>query len=279
MNESNFCSSRAKGKKARPVFFLALSKEKTPQKTVRPALKVGNKKLVKYPVSNETLLAGSVSETFPKNLKDLLCEKIMGLVKQCCLRGVSSKVDLDDLVDECWLRIWNYRHTYDYNKAKVSTWVTWVCRSVVGLVNKKTARHYQMNVLASVDEEEDDSSRREPAAKGANDCDLLSVREAIKEIKKEAASDPFAAKIVEDVFDVKKKKFLASFSELALAVSYPKGFFGKRSKMSYKERTEYKRDFDKIVDVFRGIVFPAFRRHCNYESASAGLAAYAASLV
>lgn len=53
----------------------------------------------------------------------------------------SSRDDFDDLVNECWLRILNYLPRYNPKKAKFTTWVWYLCRSVLNRNAELSKRH------------------------------------------------------------------------------------------------------------------------------------------
>lgn len=231
------------------------------EKRVRPFLVIGNPKLRKFPVTNETLLAGSVQKNFPENLKSLLCEKIIGLVSQCCIRRPVPFCPIEDLVNECYLRIWSYRHTYDYRRAKVSTWVTWVCRSVLSLLRKKSVRHNGVVTLISEDEESRDSLL-DPMDDGIKSDVAVSIEDAVKEIREKAKGDEFATKVVSRMFT--EKRLFVSPEEIArdLANVSPTK---KKPQMTRVEKMAIEDNIVKIDEVVKSIVSPVMSAHCSYE--------------
>jgi len=64
--------------------------------------------------------------------KTIFHDLIVNLIKKRVSKYyATSRDDFEDLVNDCWVKIFRYIKTYNPSKSKVSTWVWWVCRSVL----------------------------------------------------------------------------------------------------------------------------------------------------
>jgi RNA polymerase sigma factor (sigma-70 family) len=83
-------------------------------------------------VSQEDLAVRVGSGEATKHEERAFRDCIAGLLHRMAFKYVQgSQRDAEDLVQDCWLRILAYLGSYNPKKAKLTTWVWWVCRSVL----------------------------------------------------------------------------------------------------------------------------------------------------
>ena len=99
-----------------------------------------------------------------------------------------SRDDFDDLVNECWLRIFTYLPRYDSEKAKLTTWVWYLCRSVLNRNAELSKRHSQrmkhpLDLCSGVIEEDSryDEFSGIACVQPLDDAKSLSIREACRD--------------------------------------------------------------------------------------------------
>lgn len=74
--------------------------------------------------------------------KNVLHDSIINLVRMICNKYASSnQIDVDDLIQDCFLRIGKRIGTFNSKRGGFTTWCTWVCSSMMNSRYRNRARY------------------------------------------------------------------------------------------------------------------------------------------
>lgn len=106
------------------------------------------------PVTKEWLAVRCSQGRADESEKRIFHDMIINLIRKNASKYYeASKDNFEDLVQDCFVQMWQYLHTFDPRKARLSTWVWVVCRSVLNQ-NFSDTKRYRKHVRVSSSEVE-----------------------------------------------------------------------------------------------------------------------------
>lgn len=100
----------------------------------------------RMPITKELLAVKIVQQKASEEEKRLFHDLIINLIRKNAIKYCATSMDeLNDLIQDCFLQVWQYLHTFNPKKAHLSTWVWIVCRSVLNQ-NFADTCHYRNHV-------------------------------------------------------------------------------------------------------------------------------------
>lgn len=107
----------------------------------------------KHPHRNETvadcLINGSATDEEREVFHECICRHVSKLVKKYYKRTI-HKAEFNDLVQECFAAIMHRLHSYRSDKAKLTTWTYFVCRSSLNRVYNAEKEQREAGITFSV---------------------------------------------------------------------------------------------------------------------------------
>ena len=100
--------------------------------------------ICRKPVTKEWLAVRIARGQCNEHEKRLFHDSIINLIRKNALAYQElSKDDFEDLVQDCFMQVWKYLHTFNPKKAKLSTWTWIVCRSVLNSNFNDTQKYHK----------------------------------------------------------------------------------------------------------------------------------------
>jgi RNA polymerase sigma factor (sigma-70 family) len=230
--------------------------------------------VVRVAVTNENLMADSLrndGKHLKENpiLEEILYDRIVGIVRKLAFQYRKSTVnEVEDLVQDCIAKIWSSREQFNKDIASLSTWVWWVCRSVLNTDSKKSRRHRKtFKFISQKNDGENhvDVSEYFYSVTSGSDGDVgvaevVGMKMAIENLYEQHGYDEKRKEVLDALFCIEEDGiFVASVHRATLRLMMPGQELPVKAPDNMKK--EYIKKHGEVIRFVRNIVRPVFARH------------------
>jgi DNA-directed RNA polymerase specialized sigma24 family protein len=235
------------------------------------------KPLVKrVPITNENLLIDSCKkdghglDDYPF-FAELLYDRIIGIVRTLSHRYKDNSINqVDDLIHDCMVRIWSKRSDFDPTRGRVSTWVWYVCTSVLNSDFRASKRF--LKTMKRVETRDDDSEEDGGSSFDEMFCadelapsQTIEFRAAIDDLYNRHKSKPRRKEMLDALFMVDTDGvFIANVQRAAFRLAYPGCKF--TADLSPDDAKPVQKITGELTRFIREFVRPVFAKHLKGES-------------
>jgi len=227
--------------------------------------------LCRVPITNESLMMsackgsdGCLLEKYPF-LMDLLLERILGIVRSLSFKYVvNSSQEFEDLVQDCLVRIWSSRKTFDPKKGRLSTWVWRVCCSVLNSDFGKSKRYKDKFRFWSQTSSQDSGDPLDSSeifcSNNADVQDIVAFRCAVSDLYVRHGANSSRKEMLDAIFCVEEDGlFVASIDRAAFRLVFPGVLF--TDKLPQDQKLLFKKKHGELMRFVRTFVRPVFLKH------------------